>query len=158
MAGVSRRFPKKSFVPLGKLSAERLGLSSRRSGELRLQQAWARAAGSRLAGRAAAVAIRRGVLELRMTVDDDAWCRTVLEVGPGLAVSIAAEHPAWNIEFVRLTAVNGAPIGDAQPLAGCRSVEFNAPERGQEQVPRPIDLKRVMRAYLSRSESSSTTD
>ena len=158
MAGVTRRFPKKSFVPLGKLSVARLGLSARRADELRLQQSWTRAAGSRLSTRASALAIRRGVLELRMTVEDDAWCRTVFELGPALALSIATDNPAWDIKSVRLTSANGTPIGDVQPLAGCRPVELPVPGAAKERMDRPIDLQRLMRAYLSRSGASSTED
>ena len=161
MDGVTRRFPKKGFVSLGKFPTERLGLSSRRSDELRLLQAWAQAAGSRLAAKATPLGIRRGVLELRMTADDDAWCRTLFEVIPGLAASIAAAHPGLGVEAVRLSTADGKPVGEARPIAGCKSVGGSVasdPESAAAGKSRPPRLEHVMRAYLSRSEPSSSAD
>jgi hypothetical protein len=164
MHGVTRRFPKKALVPLGTLSAERLGLSARRSGELRLCQAWTRAAGPRLAARATPLGIRRGVLELRMTTTDDAWCRTLFDVIPGLAAAIAATHPGLGVESVRLISAQGKTIGEVQSIAGCAPVGVGirsaAPDRRSTaaEQPRPLQLERVMRAYLSRSKASSPAD
>ncbi len=164
MDGVTRRFPKKGFVSLGKFPTERLGLSSRRSDELRLLQAWAQAAGSRLAAKATPLGIRRGVLELRMTADDDAWCRTLFDVIPGLAASIAAAHPGLGIEAVRLSMADGKPVGEARPIAGCKSVGGRIrsvapdPDSAGAGEMRPLRLERVMRAYLSRSKPSSSAD
>ena len=160
MHGVTRRFPKKAFVPLGTLPADRLGLSPRRSSELRLRQAWTRAAGSRLAARATPLAIRRGVLELRMTTTDDAWCRTLFDVIPGLAAAISAAHPGLGVESVRLTEADGKPVGEVRSIAGCEPVggrPSHSRSTAAEQ-PRPLQLERVMRAYLSRSKASSPTD
>jgi hypothetical protein len=164
MHGVRRRFPKKAFVSLGTLPAERLGLSARRSAELSLLRAWARAAGSPLAARATPLVVRRGVLEMRMTTIDEAWCRTMFEVIPGLAAAIAAEHPRLKIESVRLTSAEGKPVGELQPIAACeppaRSIRSAAPQSRSSaaEQPRPLQLERVMRAYLSRSKASSPTD
>lgn len=158
MDGVTRRFPKKTFVPLGTLPAERLGLSARRSGELRLQQAWVRAAGSRLAARATPLGLRRGVFELRMTTNDDVWCRTVYEVLGGLAASIAAAQPGLGIESVRLISVDGKPIGETQSIEGCKPVTRTTRPPNATTDARPPVLERVMRAYLSRSKPSSSAD
>ena len=164
MEAMTRRFPKKAFVPLGTLPAERLGLSPHRSGELRLQQAWARAAGSRLAAAATPLAVRRGVLELRMTSADDAWCSTLFEVLPGLAAAIATLHPSLGIESVRLISADGKPVGEEQPIAGCEPVGDRVRSATPDKRPTAAEefgapkLERVMRAYLSRSGASSTTD
>jgi hypothetical protein len=164
MRGVTRRFPKKAFVLLGTLPAKRLGLSVRRSAELSLRQAWARAAGSPLAARATPLGIRRGVLEIRMTTPDQAWCRTMFDVIPGLAAAIAVEHPGLSIESVRLTSAEGKPVGDVQFIAACepaaRNITSVAPKTRSSaaEQPRPLQLERVMRAYLSRSKASSPTD
>ena len=164
MDDVTRRYPKKGFVSLGKLPTERLGLSPRRSDELRLLQAWSRAAGSRLAAGATPLGIRHGVLELRMTADDDAWCRTLFDVIPGLAASIAAAHPGFGVEAVRLLTADGKPVGEVQPIAGCEALGGRilsvapAPEAAAAEESRPLQLERVMRAYLSRSKPSSSAD
>jgi len=161
---VTRRFRQRGFVSLGKLPTERLGLSLRRSDELRLLQAWVQAAGSRLAAKATPLGIRRGVLELRMTADDDAWRRTLFEVVPGLAVSIAAAHPGLGIEAVRLVTADGKPVGKTRPIAGCKSVGGRIrsvapdPESVEPDASRPLRLERVMRAYLSRSKPSCSGD
>ena len=164
MDGVTRRFPKKAFVPVGTFPAERLGLSPRRSDELRLLQVWVRAAGSRLAARATPLRISRGVLELRMTVSDDAWCRTLFDVIPGVVASIAAAHPGLGVAAVRLSAADGKPIGEVRSIAGCEpvggSIRSAAPHRQSPatEQPRPFRLERVMRAYLSRTDPSSSAD
>jgi hypothetical protein len=164
MGGVTRRFPKKSFVSLGKFPAERLGLSPSRSDELRLLQAWSRAAGSRLAAKATPLKVRRGVLELRMTANDDAWCHTLFDVIPGLAASIAAAHPALGVKAVRLLRADGRLVGEVQPITVCEPLGRKNlsvaphPEAVAAEEPGPPRLERVMRAYLARSESSSSAD
>ena len=93
-----------------------------------------------------------------MTGDDDAWRRTLLELISGLAASIAAAHPGLRLEFVRLYSADGAPVGEVQPITGCAPI--TTPEKGAAaaEEPRPFRLERVMRAYLSRSGASSTSD
>jgi hypothetical protein len=158
MGSVTRRFPKKNLVPLGGLPVERLGLSARRSSELLLHQAWERAAGERLAARAVPLTIRRGVLEMRMTTADAVWSRTLYELLPGLAASMLATRPRLGLRQVRLIALNGAPIGEDQALAADPLVESPSLAPQAVEPSRPLRLERLMRAYLSRSETSSTVD
>ncbi len=153
-----RRFPKRAFVPVGSLPATRLGLSASRSAELQLHRAWIRVAGPRLAAQAAAIGIRRGVLEIRMAAPDDAWSRTLDDLLPALAAAMAAEHPGWGIESVRLTDPSGDPLGEIQTLADPVPARPAARPRPAERDRKrePIPLERLMRAYLSRSGESST--
>jgi len=152
MGAVTRRFPKRTFVPLGSVPAETLGLSARRSDELRLHRAWRRSAGPRLAAMADPLAIRRGVLELQMTIADEAWCRTLLEMAPQLAASVAATHRGTAFHSVRLLSVDGDPIGEIQPLATDEPRAAARQTRPAADKNRPPRLDRLMQAYLSRSE------
>ncbi len=117
-----------------------------------------------MAARATPLGIRHGVLELRLTADDDAWCRTLCDVIPGLAASIAAAHPRLGVEAVRLLTADGKSVGEVQPIAGCEPLGGSIlsvapdPEAAATEGSRPLRLERVMRAYLSRSEPSSSVD
>ncbi|NIM01067.1 MAG: hypothetical protein GTN89_09200 [Acidobacteria bacterium] len=151
-----RRFRKRAFVPLGNLSAARLGLSPSRSVELQLSQAWTRAAGRRLAEYAIAIGIRRGVLEIRMTEPDESWSRTIDDLLPGLGAAVAAEHPGWGIRAVRLTDPAGEPLGEIQSIDSVVPVRPRTASREGKRKRDPVRLDRLMRAYLSRSDDSST--
>jgi hypothetical protein len=137
---VARRFPRKNFVSVGSFPAERVGLSSRRSAQLTLIAAWTRAAGPQLAPRATPAGIRGGVLELRMTADDESWSRTLLECIPILGAAIASAHPRLGIEAVRLVNSDGSLAGPTLALADGDAVD---PGRAP---------------YLGRSGSSSAED
>jgi len=161
MDGVSRRFPRKSFVAVGALPADRIGLSARRSSQLTLIGAWARVAGSRLAARATPDGVRGGVLELRLTEDDETWTRTLLDCVPTLAAAIATAHPRLGIRTVRLVAPDGSGAGPELPLATAgeatldRDLASSRSRRKQEAEVQPPCLERIMSAYLERSDSSS---
>ena len=88
----------------------------------------------------------------------------MLDVIPGLAAAIAADQPGLSIESVRLTSVEGKPVGEVQSIAACvpagRPISSVAPKMRSSaaEQSRPLQLERVMRAYLSRSKASSPTD
>ena len=118
MKGVSRRFPKKRFVPIGDLPSDRLGLSRRRGQELALIQAWSRTAGPVLATKALPLGVRHGLLEVGLREDDESWRRTLLDVLPRLAAGIATVHPELRIERVQLVSPEGESIGPSALLDG----------------------------------------
>ena len=162
MAHMTRRFPKKRFVPLGDLRTDRLGLSRRRGEELALIHAWARVAGPALAARTQPLGVRAGILDVRLAGDDEGWHRTLLGVLPRIAAGVVSAHPELRIDRVQAVTANGTAIGPPRELD--RTVvpaaeRFEASRSGaSEPLPQePLDderLKKLMQAYLDRCSDS----
>ena len=85
----------RGFAPLGASGAKALGLSASRTKDLELQAAWRRVAGPKLAERASAVAVRRGVLDLKIA--DPAWRRAIEHLLPEIGARLAREHPSLGV-------------------------------------------------------------
>jgi hypothetical protein len=97
----------RGFEPLGSSGASALGLSSARTKDLELQAAWRQVAGRVLAERAAAVAVRRGVLEL--AIAEPSWRRAIEHLLPELGARLSRHHPELGVTRFRLVAANQAP-------------------------------------------------
>ncbi len=96
--GQGRR--RRGFEHVGRLSASQLGLPPRLARELLLATAWRRVAGETIARRAAAVRVRRGVLEIR--VPDEHWATMISELIPRLAGRMAAAYPELGVRKFRM--------------------------------------------------------
>ena len=90
----------RGFEPLGAAGVAALGLAAARARELELESAWRRVAGPSLARRTTIVALRRGVLEIR--VQPGAWRRALERLLPDLGARLAREHPRLGVTRFRL--------------------------------------------------------
>lgn len=89
------------FKRLGEIGAEQLELPAGRMRQLQLAASWRRVAGELVARRAPVLAIRRGVLEVRVE-EDEGWVKTLEGMIPTLIDRLAAEYPGLGIKKVRL--------------------------------------------------------
>ena len=85
----------RGFEPLGSTGVGALGLSASRAKDLELQAAWRQVAGPAIARRAAAVALRRGVLTL--SIAGPSWRRALENLLPELGARFARLHPALGV-------------------------------------------------------------
>lgn len=97
---MASRRRRRGFEPVGRLSAEELGLPRRRARELTLRAAWQRIAGEALAKRAAALTIERGVLVIG--IEDERWVETTKALIPRLVGRLAGLHPELGVRRCRL--------------------------------------------------------
>jgi hypothetical protein len=91
----------RGFEPLGAAGASALGLSAARTKELELQAAWRRVAGPVIAGRATAVSLRRGVLQL--SIAGLAWRRVLEKMLPELGARFTKSYPELGVTKFTLT-------------------------------------------------------
>jgi predicted nucleic acid-binding Zn ribbon protein len=131
----------------GSLAAE--GMPRKRVRELLLAEAWRRVAGDALSRRAEAEAVRRGVLEIRVT--DPRWIDPLTEMIPRLAARLAQRYPELAVKRFRLR-VEGEESGP-QPLPSVPPVEPEAPRATvapAEPAPPGDRLETVASRYLAK--------
>lgn len=157
----SRR--QRGFERAGRIGADRLGLPRRRARALLLATAWAEVAGDRLARRASAIAIVRGVLEIG--VEDERWLETLRSLVPRLAGRLSARYPELGVRKFRLKRAGSGPAGraleleadtgDAGPLPGPvtagREPEEERPAADVSAEPIGARLERTIECYLERA-------
>ena len=85
---------------MGAQGARALGLSGSRAKDLELRAAWLNIAGEALARRASVIALRRGVLELR--VHDETWRRVLEDLLPEIGARFARLHADLGVTRFRL--------------------------------------------------------
>jgi len=91
---------RRGFEHVGRLPAGQLGLPPRLAKELLLATAWRQVAGETIARRAAAVRVKRGVLEIR--VPDEHWAAMISELIPRIAGRMAAAYPELGVRKFRM--------------------------------------------------------
>ena len=154
---------RRGFERTGTCSPDQLGLSSRRSRELRLAVAWREVAGETLANRAAALRVSRGTLEVQ--VDERRWEVTVRALLPRLAARLARLYPVLGVKRCRLLVQDGDSVSRGEAVA-LEEDELLADR--EPPTPRPLDdskredpspdedlgerLARLGERYLARAE------
>lgn len=154
---------RRGFEGTGACAPDQLGLPKRKSRELRLAVAWREVAGEVLAGRAEAVRVNRGTLEVQ--VDERRWEETVRALLPRLAGRVARAHPGLGVRRCRLLVQEGDSVrrGEAVELEGddaradrARPAPPTADEPEKAEPPTDGDvtqrLTRLGDRYLARSE------
>lgn len=86
---------------MGASGARALGLTATRVKDLELRAAWLNVAGPAVARRASVVALKRGVLELR--VDDASWQRALENLLPELGARFSRHHANLGVTKFRLS-------------------------------------------------------
>jgi hypothetical protein len=97
----------RGFAPAGALPPEQIGLSAKRSRELRLGLAWRRVAGEAVTRRACVRAVVRGTLIVDLLDADRSWAETIIELLPRLAGRLALSHPDLGVRRCRLVFPDG---------------------------------------------------
>jgi len=103
------------FLRAGEADLSRVGLSRRRTLELRLHHAWVRIAGRELAGRLQPVRVLRGCLELECS--DPKWSAALKAVLPGLVTGLARADSGLGIRKFRILGEAGETVR-INPQAG----------------------------------------
>lgn len=119
---------RRGFERAGGFPAAQLPLPAARARELQLARAWHEVAGPAVARRAPALALKRGVLEIRLP--DGAWGRTLGEILPQLAARVARANPGLGITRLRL-------LPETAPAAAAPARPLPAVERA---APAPTDV------------------
>jgi hypothetical protein len=122
---------RRGFEPAGACTPRQLGLSARRSREIELAVAWREVAGEVLAGRARALAVRRGTLEVQ--VDGPRWEETLEKLLPRLAARLARRHPELQVRRCRLLVQDGDAFRRGEALR-LETVEPTSDEPRDEPV------------------------
>jgi hypothetical protein len=150
MPFVERRRRKGAFDRLGRLPAERLGLSARRTRELALADAWRRAAGEALSRRTQALRVERGVLLIRRLDDAPDWAGTLAALLPELGGRVAALRPEIGVKRIRLLDAAGRALGGPQPVRPVAEPE-PAEERDRQPARSTPTVEQVRDRYLARA-------
>jgi hypothetical protein len=158
---VKRR--RRGFEQTGTCAPDQLGLPKRKSRELRLAIAWREVAGDVLAGRAEAVRVNRGTLEVQ--VDERRWEEAVRALLPRLTGRVARAHPELGVKRCRLLVQEGDSVrrgealeleGDEAPAERTRPEPRMADDPEKAELPTDTDitqrLTRLGDRYLARSE------
>ena len=125
---MAQRRRRRGFEKTGTCPPDQLGLPNKNTRELRLAVAWRDVAGEVLAGRAEAVRVTRGTLEVQ--VDERRWEVTVRALLPRLAARLSRLHPALGVRRCRLL------VQDGESVRRGESVDLEAEELRAEDAPR----------------------
>lgn len=161
---MAQRRRRRGFEQAASCSPDQLGLSSRASRALQLAVAWRDVAGTVLAGRAEAVRVSRGTLEVQ--VDERRWEVTVRALLPRLGARLSRRYPALGVRRCRLLVEEGDSVrrGEAVALEEGEPhgepkapVPRKVPDESSIETPRTPDdlaerLARVGDRYLARAE------
>jgi predicted nucleic acid-binding Zn ribbon protein len=104
----------RGFEALGAGGSEGLPLPRQRARELALADVWRKEAGPVLAGRARALRVERGVLEIE--VPERRWADALRTQIPALAARAAAALPEQHIRKFRMRLADGTELLPAEPL------------------------------------------
>jgi hypothetical protein len=152
---------RRGFERAGRLSADELGLPRAKANELLLSAQWKRVVGEAIARKTTAVAVRRGVLEIRL--HDERWRETLTSLLPSLASRLATRCPELGVRKfalrgtgadagVRPTAVVASSPEPAEPRArNSPSTTAERPEAETDAEAVEQRLARTMERYLDRS-------
>jgi hypothetical protein len=157
---MSRSKPTGGLRPLSDLRATSLEMPAARSRKLTLEHAWRKTAGAALARRTSGIRVVRGVLEV--TVTDPRWEREIRSLLPGLAATVAGDHPELGVRKCRLRLEGEPGRSAAEPLP---PAPVRNPGAGEAGHPRPgradsrspagdaVSLERLVQRYLARAAS-----
>lgn len=145
------------FERAGSADLREVGLPAREARRLRIEHAWARAAGEAVGRRARASDVKRGILEI--DVDDRTWLVELRPLLPRVVARIAREFPELGVRKFRLR-LEGSVLEGARPVVSDEAAEppgtAPAPRSFEgEETPRPAtvtegDLLEIARRYLER--------
>jgi len=152
---------RRGFERAGRLSADELGLPRAKAKELLLSAQWKRVVGEAIARKTSALAVRRGVLEIRL--HDERWRETLTSLLPSLASRLATRCPELGVRKfalrgpgadpgVRPTAVVASSPEPAKPRAPSSPPKTaKTPEAETDAGTVEQRLARTMERYLDRS-------